>query len=178
MPLNRRDFITRTATAAMVANPLSQVAEAAATKPNTLLSTREWQLITHLGEAIVPGSEAAGLTEFISRQLSKPAHQALLMVRYLGLPLSPQQLYQQLAEQLKNYSDNHSLATDLSDKEQAKQLAEAMADDSVANWQGLPASLYHFILRSDGCDVVYGTPAGSRLLELDYMPHITPPEFL
>jgi len=100
------------------------------------------------------------------------------MVRYLGLPLTPQQVYAQLAEQLINYTANHPAAGDLADTGQANQLAEAMANDSVANWQGLPASLYHFIVRSDGCDVVYGTPSGSRLLGLDYMPHIMPPELL
>lgn len=175
MPVTRRQFIQRSTAAALTSALLTPPESAKAASERAVaasISHVQWQLIAALGEAIVPGSRSAGLVEFLQRQLSNPPHQALLMVRYLGLPLTPQEFYGSLAAQLSKVAstDNHPY--------EATQLAHQMATDSVAGWQGLPASLYHFVLRSDGCDIVYGTPAGSRLLGLEYMAHISPPEVM
>lgn len=173
MSVTRRQFIQRGAAAAAAPAILAAAGHTApshANQPAIAISPAQWSLIEALAEAIVPGSRSAGLTAFLQRQLANPPEQALLMVRYLGLPVTPIAFYEGLAEQLS--AVHGSVTFD------AHALQAQMATDSVAIWQGLPASLYHFVLRSDGCDVVYGTPAGSKLLGLDYLAHIAPPEFL
>ncbi len=174
MSFTRRQFIQRGAAVAVAPAVLAAAGKTAsshANPPAIAITPAQWSLIEALAEAIVPGSRSAGLIAFLQRQLANPPEQALLMVRYLGLPVTPIAFYQGLAEQL-------SAAQDGSATVDAYALQAQMATDSVANWQGLPASLYHFVLRSDGCDVVYGTPAGSKLLGLDYLAHIAPPEVL
>lgn len=181
MAISRRHFMLRSSLAAVGTTALPALAHVASAAPPVgaaLMPVRQWQLIESVAEAIVPGAAQAGIRQFLQKQLAQPSHQVLLMVRYLALPLTPVEFYRQLGAQLQQQADLLSHEREEFTRSRALTLADAMAEDAVDNWQGLPASLFHFVLRSDGCDVVYGTPAGSRLLGVEYMPHIRPAEVL
>ena len=58
--------------------------------------------------------------------------------------------------------------------EQGTALVTKMSGGQVAGWQGPPAGLFYFVLRSDAIDVVYGTRSGFEQLGVPYMAHIEP----
>ena len=62
---------------------------------------------------------------------------------------------------------------ELDDAQSSALLAE-IAGDKAPGWEGPPASFAFFVLRSDACDVVYGTEAGFASLGIPYMAHIAP----
>jgi hypothetical protein len=129
-----------------------------------------------LGEVLVPGSAALGLAHFIDQQLSGPAADSMLMIKYLGVSPPFTDFYTSgLAG-----ADGAALGqfsqplTALTAKE-VRTLLAAMAAGAPAGWSGPPAPLFFFVLRNDAVDVTYGTPAGFEMLGVPYMAHIAPP---
>jgi len=144
--------------------------------PLRVLERQQAAALEAFADTLLPGSAAAGVTHFIDHQLAAPARDQLLMIRYLGVksPFTPfyagcaasldasaQQLHQQNFDQLSQ-AHRHSLTA-------------AIAQANPAGWDGAPAPLAYFVLRSDALDVVYGTKKGVESLGLPYMAHIEPP---
>ncbi len=145
--------------------------------PLTTLTDAEASTLAALSEALVPGSRAAGIIHFIDQQLSAPAADNLLMIKYLGFPPSAQVDYYRAAlanvTTLGRQQFNapvESLGTD-----QLNALVTALASDQTPGWEGPPASLFFFVLRSDAVDVTYGTNQGIEQLNMPLMTHIEAP---
>src|SRR5580698_7904518 len=51
---------------------------------------------------------------------------------------------------------------------------DQLRQNKIEGWQGPPAGLVYFVLRSDAVDVVYGTMEGYESLGVPYMAHIEP----
>jgi hypothetical protein len=49
-----------------------------------------------------------------------------------------------------------------------------MRQNKIDGWKGPPGGFVYFLLRSDAVDVVYGTVAGYKSLDIPYMAHIEP----
>ena len=49
-----------------------------------------------------------------------------------------------------------------------------MRQNKIEGWKGPGGPFVYLILRSDAVDVVYGTMAGYRSLDIPYMAHIEP----
>ncbi|MEM1089733.1 MAG: gluconate 2-dehydrogenase subunit 3 family protein [Pseudomonadota bacterium] len=141
------------------------------------LSASQAALVDALGEQLVPGATEAGLSHFIDQQLAAAPDEQLLMVKYLGVPAPWDGLYRDglagvnAAAQANHGQDYVNLSSDL-----AGELAAALAGGSIEPWQGPPAGLFYFVLRSDAIDVVYGTQAGFERLGLPFAAHIVPPD--
>lgn len=138
--------------------------------PLGFLTAAEAHDLERLGEAFVPGSAAAGLVHYVDHQLSGPPAQSMLMAKYLGIETPLNGFYRTALAQVRAALVR---AGDGADAPAA--LAAALGKGAVEGWQGPPAGLVGFVLRSDAIDVVYGTPEGFERLGVPYMAHIHPP---
>lgn len=148
----------------------------AADVPFQTLDTGTVAVLDALGSALLPGAAAAGLAHYIDHQLSGPAADSMLMIKYLGVPAPYTDFYRgglRAADALARAVHDKGFA-ELSG-EQAAALVARMSGGQVEGWQGPPVGLFYFVLRSDAVDVVYGTQAGFEQLGVPYMAHIEPP---
>jgi hypothetical protein len=144
--------------------------------PLRKLSDAQVKTLEALGEAMVPGSVALGLTHFVDHQLAAEPGDCLLIAKYLQAPLPYSDFY----------GNGLKVADAMAQKIAGKPVAalEGAALEGVvkemskggAVVDGFPIFLFYMCLRSDAVDVVYGTPAGFEKLNIPYMEHIKPPE--
>lgn len=144
--------------------------------PYLLLSQAEVATLEALGDSLVPGAREAGLAQFIDKQLSSDPESRLLMLKYLGVPLDDAEGFYRGAlagvDALARSLFQQPLA--LLEPDRQHRVTAALAAGEVGDWQGPPAPLVFFVLRSDACDVVYGTEAGFAAIGMPYLPHIAP----
>jgi Gluconate 2-dehydrogenase subunit 3 len=176
----RREFVVGatllTFTLAGCSRKMTPAQARASDVPLRTLDTGTHAVLDALGEVLLPGSSAAGLAHYIDHQLSGPAADSLLMIKYLGVPAPFADFYRlglHAADALARAVHGKAFA-EIS-KEQAIGLVAKMAGGPIEGWQGPPAGLFYFVLRSDAVDVVYGTKAGYEQLGVPYMAHIEPP---
>src|SRR3954453_863110 len=86
----RRDFIVGgallTFTLAGCEKKMTPAQARAATVPFLTLDAGAVAVLDALGEILLPGSAAAGLSHYIDHQLSGNAADSMLMIKYLGVP--------------------------------------------------------------------------------------------
>ena len=144
--------------------------------PLQVLSERQALTLGALAEILVPDSKRSGIVQFIDSQLSATASDSLLMIRYLGVSAPYDRFYTSSLDSLELIANTHQRKHFASlDTEQQTKLVEQMAQAKLITWNGPPSPFFHFVLRSDAADVVYGTPKGFEKLGIPYMPHIMPP---
>jgi hypothetical protein len=141
-----------------------------------VLSDAEASTIDALGEILLPGSAAAGLSHFIDHQLGVPADKQLLMIKYLGVtaPYAPFYHGGLAAVNGLSQSQTGQPFADLSAADQTE-LVGQFAQANPDGWEGPPGPFFYFVLRNDAIDVVYGTKDGIESLGIPYMAHIEPP---
>ena len=169
-PLSRRHLLARGTAAGffVVAGEClwltPQEAEARVFEPQ-ILSPQQCKALSTLGDALVPGAAAAGLSAYIDLQL-QAGDESLLIGKYLGVDTSAQTgFYRAAADNVMSLADESiSMHT----------FASSMATDAVSGWAGPPASYVLFVLRADALDVTYGTPEGFEKLGIPYMAQIKP----
>jgi hypothetical protein len=174
---NRRDFITGlTFVLAGCKKRMTPAQARAAEVPFRTLDTASVGVLDALGETLLPGSSTAGLAHYIDHQLSGAPADSMLMIKYLGVPAPFDQFYKSglLATNAMAHAA-HGKDFSVVAQEQADALVAKMSGGKVEGWQGPPAGLFYFVLRSDAVDVVYGTQAGFEQLGVPYMAHIEPP---
>ncbi len=140
------------------------------------LDAQEASVLESLGEALVPGSPRAGLAHYIDHQLAADPADSLLILKYLRVDPPYVVFYRSglaaaRAAALRAFGKPPAEL----DTQQRSTLLTRMAAGEIAEWNGPPAPLFFFVLRSDAVDVTYGTPAGFETLGVPYMPHIMPP---
>ena len=141
-----------------------------------VLSGTEVTTLDALGEILLPGSSAAGLSHFIDHQLGASIEDQLLMIKYLGVPAPFAPFYQGGLAAVNDFSQSQKGQpfAELSEADQTA-LVGAFAQANPDGWQGPPGPFFYFVLRNDAVDVVYGTQAGVESLGMPYMAHIEPP---
>lgn len=141
-----------------------------------VLSDAEASTVDALGEILLPGSAAAGLSHFIDHQLGTSADNQLLMIKYLGVPTPFAPFYQGGLAALDALSrkDKSQAFAALTEADQTA-LVEQFAQANPDGWDGPPGPFFYFVLRNDAVDVVYGTKEGIESLGIPYMAHIEPP---
>lgn len=182
---SRREFLVRgavggacllTFTLSGCETKLTPAQARAAKVPFRSLTASDVRTVRALGDTLVPGSSTAGLAEYLDHQLSGDAAASMLMIKYLGVAAPFNEFYggglraTDAAAHLLHGKPFADLGL-----EQASALVAQMSGGHVDGWQGPPAGLFYFVLRSDAVDVVYGTQAGFELLGVPYMAHIEPP---
>lgn len=105
-----------------------------------------------LGEALVPGARAAGLSRYIDRYVSVAPANSLLTLRYLDVAPPYGEFYRKSLRRLGAWHDVAKAVRRLAETE----------------------PLFYFALRSDAIDVTYGTMSGFKALDVPYLPHIAP----
>ncbi len=141
-----------------------------------VLSDAEVTTLDALGEILLPGSAAAGLSHFIDHQLGASIEDQLLMIKYLGVPAPFAPFYQGGLAALNGFSRTNKSQpfAELSQADQTE-LVGQFAQANPDGWQGPPGPFFYFVLRNDAVDVVYGTKDGIESLGMPYMAHIEPP---
>jgi Gluconate 2-dehydrogenase subunit 3 len=145
--------------------------------PFQLLSPAEVATLEALAEALVPGARDAGISHFLDQQLAAGPEDNLLMLKYLGIPPEEHAGFYRsaLAGIDAHCRSRFGKALAGLPAAQTAEVVAALAGDDIPGWQGAPASLCFFVLRSDGADVVYGTAAGFEAIDMPYMAHIEAP---
>jgi hypothetical protein len=143
--------------------------------PFRLLNADEAETLEALGETLLPGARDAGVAHFIDQQVSVPPEDALLEARIVNVKPPFINFYRAAI------GGTNKAATARSGKRFAALSATEQHDfidqlrqNKIEGWQGPPAGLVYFVLRSDATDVVYGTMEGYESLGVPYMPHIAP----
>jgi hypothetical protein len=143
--------------------------------PFRLLSGEEAETLEALGEALVPGAREAGVAHFIDQQVSVTPGEALLEARIVNVKPPFIDFYRAAIGGIDKASMARSgkRFTALSASEQ-HDFIDQLRQNKLEGWQGPPAGLVYFVLRSDAVDVVYGTMEGYESLGVSYMAHIEP----
>jgi hypothetical protein len=144
--------------------------------PLRTLDAAQAAILDKLGETIVPGSAAAGLSHFIDHQLGVDPNDAMLIAKYFQVALPYSDFYTagaKIADGLARKDLGKGI--DGLDSSQMTALIKSMSTPGAVE-QGFPIFLFYMCLRSDAVDVVYGTPEGFKELNIPYMQHIMPPE--
>lgn len=180
MPQSRRQFLL-TLLAGAITAPLLDLRTAQAAKVRRsrrrlkVLTLPQAQTLDALGEVLLPGARDAGLVRFVDSQLSLSPERQVMMIRYLGVPPPFAGFYQSGLDALDQASrQRQSRAFADLDATAAAALVAQLATGKVEGWQGPPPGFFHFVLRNDAVDVVYGTKAGFARLGVPYMAHIEP----
>ena len=144
--------------------------------PLRILSASERTCLEALGDTLLPGAAEAGLAHFVDHHLSVPAPDCLLLVRYLDVPPPFAAFYRDGLAALDAVAmGSHGNGFEKISPDQRTALVEVMSREDPAGWAGPPAPFFYYVLRSDAVDVVYGTEAGFKLLNIPYLAHIPPP---
>src|SRR5258708_5123347 len=143
--------------------------------PFRMLNAEEAETLEVLGEALLPGAREAGVAHFIDQQVSVTPGEALLEARIVNVRPPFIDFYRAAIGGIDKASmarGGKRFAT-LSTAEQ-HDLIDQLRQNKIEGWQGPPAGLVYFVLRSDAVDVVYGTMEGYESLGVPYMAHIPP----
>ena len=139
------------------------------------LKPEEAATLEAMGETLVPGARAAGIVAFIDQQISGPAGDALLEARILNVK-PPYANFYRAAIGAINGASTAKQGKPFAELDAAAQhdFVDQMRQNKIDGWKGPPGGFVYFILRSDSVDVVYGTMAGYKSLDIPYMAHIEP----
>jgi hypothetical protein len=140
------------------------------------LTAEQVAILEAMGETLVPGAQAAGISHFVDQQLSGPPEEALLEARILNIRPPYANFYRAalgtIDKASKAQNADRGFAQLNGDERTA--FVDAMRQNKAAGWQGPPGPFVYLVLRSDAVDVVYGTVEGYAALGIPYMPHIAP----
>jgi hypothetical protein len=143
--------------------------------PFRMLNGDEAETLEALGETLLPGARAAGVAHFIDQQVSVTPGEALLEARIVNVKPPYINFYRAAIGGIDRASTARGgkRFAALTAAEQ-HDFIDALRQNKIEGWQGPPAGLVYFVLRSDAVDVVYGTMEGYESLGVPYMAHIAP----
>jgi hypothetical protein len=140
------------------------------------LTDENFATLEAIGEVLLPGSAHEGIASYIDYQLSLPEGRSLLILRYLGVRPPFAEFYRTGLVGVEAAAKRHfGRPFNMLSAADSQALVAQISSGTLAAWNGPPAALFYFVLRSDAVDVVYGTQAGFQKLAVPYMAHIVPP---
>src|ERR1700742_357428 len=144
--------------------------------PFRTLTPEQADALDALGETLVPGARAAGISHYIDQQISIPAEEALLEARILNVRPPYANFYRAALGAVDRASQalNNSRAFAQLGEAEQRGLVDNMRQNKIEGWQGPGGPFVYLVLRSDAVDVVWGTMAGYESLGIPYMAHIAP----
>src|SRR5215813_15342926 len=143
--------------------------------PLRTLTAAQAATLDALGETLVPSARQAGISHFVDQQISGPAEEALLEARILNVR-PPYANFYRAALGAINGASTARAGKPFAELDAAAQhdFVDQMRQNKIDGWKGPGGGFVYFILRSDAVDVVYGTVAGYKALDIPYMAHIEP----
>lgn len=155
---------------------LTPAAARAANAALTALTPAEAAIAEAFADAMVPGAKAGGIAHYLDRQLTVPAEESFLMLRYFDWPPPYLDFYRGSFAALDAYARSaHGAGAAELPADKLLSVAGAIGATVPDGWGGPPAPLFYFTFRADAIDVVYGTQEGIEGLGMPYVPHIVPP---
>jgi len=143
--------------------------------PLRTLKPEEAATLAAMGETLVPGAREAGIVNFVDQQLSVPAEEALLEARIVNVRPPYANFYRAAIGAINGASTaQHGKAFAELDAAARHAFVDQMRQNKIEGWKGPGGPFVYLILRSDAVDVVYGTVAGYKSLDIPYMAHIEP----
>jgi len=143
--------------------------------PLRTLKPEEAATLAAMGETLVPGAHEAGIVNFVDQQLSVPAEEALLEARIVNVRPPYANFYRAAIGAINGASTaKHGKAFAELDAATQHAFVDQMRQNKIDGWKGPGGGFVYFVLRSDAVDVVYGTMAGYKALDIPYMAHIEP----
>ena len=143
--------------------------------PLQTLTPDQGAALDAVGETLVPGAKAAGISNYVDHQITVPPEQSLLAARILNVRPPFANLYRAALGAIDGAAGKTAGKTfaALTPDEQ-HDFVNAMRQNKIEGWQGPPGPFVYTVLRSDAVDVVYATMDGYAMLGVPYMPHIAP----
>jgi len=143
--------------------------------PLQTLTPDQGATLDAVGEVLVPGAKAAGISNYVDHQITVPPEQSLLQARILSVRPPFANLYRAALGAIDGASSKTrgKKFAELTPDEQ-HDFIDAMRQNKIDGWQGPPAPFVYNVLRGDAVDVVYATMDGYAMLGVPYMPHIAP----
>jgi Gluconate 2-dehydrogenase subunit 3 len=143
--------------------------------PLQTLTPDQGATLDAVGEVLVPGAKAAGISNFVDHQITVPPEQSLLQARILSVRPPFANLYRAALGAIDGASSKTKgkKFAELTPDEQ-HDFIDAMRQNKIDGWQGPPSPFVYNVLRGDAVDVVYATMDGYAMLGVPYMPHIAP----
>ena len=143
--------------------------------PLQTLTPDQGAALDAVGETLVPGAKAAGISSYVDLQITVPPEQSLLQARILNVRPPFANLYRAALGAIDGASNKTKgkKFTELSSDEQ-HDFIDAMRQNKIDGWQGPSGPFVYNVLRGDAVDVVYATMDGYAMLGVPYMPHIAP----
>jgi hypothetical protein len=143
--------------------------------PLQTLTPDQGATLDAVGETLVPGAKAAGITNYVDHQITVPAEESLLQARIMSVRPPFANLYRAALGAIDGASNKTKgkKFAELSADEQ-HDFIDAMRQNKIEGWQGPPGPFVYNVLRGDAVDVVYATMDGYAMLGVPYMPHIAP----
>ncbi len=143
--------------------------------PLRTLKPEEAEAIEAVGETLVPGARENGIANFIDQQISVPAEEALLEARILNVRPPYANFYRAAIGAIDGASQARSgRRFPQLDAAAQHEFIDSMRQSKIEGWKGPGGPFVYLVLRSDAVDVVYGTMAGYKALDIPYMAHIEP----
>ncbi len=144
--------------------------------PLKTLTADQAATLDAVGETLVPGAKAAGITNFVDHQISIPAEEALLQARIFNVRPPFANFYRAALAAIDGASDKANGGRKFArlSADEQHNLVNLMRQNMLEGWQGPPGPFVYTVLRSDAVDVVYATMEGYAALGIPYMPHIAP----
>lgn len=138
-------------------------------------SKAEGETLAAFGEALVPGAKGEGLLHFVDANLSRPASESFLTVRYLDVMPPHRSFYKGGIAALEHaaqatFGKGFAMLGDT----EARALISPMLGGGPKGWNGPAAPLFYLAVRSDAADLVYGTMGGFERMNIPYSAHIEP----
>jgi hypothetical protein len=122
---------------------------------------------------LLPGAGAAGIAAYVDEQLGRA--NPFFALKYMDTVGPYRESYRGGLAALERLSmTRHGQGFQEASPEQRAALVGALAKETPAGWEGPPAPLFYFVVRSDAVDVVYGTRAGFERLGIPYLAHDVP----
>jgi hypothetical protein len=144
--------------------------------PLRTLSADHAATLDAMGETLVPGAKAAGITNFVDQQLSIRAEEALLEARITNVRPPYANFYRAALGAIDGASQAKYGGRGFAQLTAGEQhdFVDLMRQNKLDNWKGPGAPFVYFLLRTDAVDVVYGTMDGYAQLGVPYQAHIAP----
>jgi len=139
-----------------------------------VLTPPQVRTLDALGETLLPGAAAAGISRYVDDQLASA--EPLLLLKYVDFPADSTDFYRQSLDALEQHSQaTHQQAFHALAMADRIAMVGQIAQQQPEGWAGPPSQLFYFIARNDAVDVCYGTEEGFARLGVPYMAHIAPP---
>jgi gluconate 2-dehydrogenase subunit 3-like protein len=137
------------------------------------LTDHQQEILSAIGETLLPGAAEAGLVAFIEQNLGLANPR--LFVKYRDLPLAPVAFYRSALDAVDQLAIHHYQTgfTMLSEQQQCA-IVDLLIEGDPPDWHGPPANEVFTVLRMDAFDVLYGVPSGYDRLGLQMHMHIAP----